>query len=326
VYDEVYDVLAESNELIKLVFPEKPIGVILSGYEVYNRFLAIPENYDWIGFDCYDNLFKACDDRSFVKLYKKLLDLMQDHQHLMAVPETWVQNDDMDRSDWPDVLLSRLRQHYELALNEPRFVAFIPFLWSFDSNIEVPGLGLNRFAELFDDGIDDRGTNFVFAVQDIGEQIKYGQPVLPNMAHSETEDIRQRPDSNIRGEIMSITEQGLVSAWAFEDALPHKNLRVQLRVHDDVGRIIYKSLPERTFIRDPNLIDDDYIGQTFVGLPAYRYQLPQEIMARKKARRLTVELIVYADGPDMRVGHISSQSFAEEEKTLPGVRRRSLRF
>jgi hypothetical protein len=146
------------------------------------------------------------------------------------------------------------------------------------------------------------------------------------MAHAETEDTRHRPDSDIRGEIMSITDSGLVSAWAFEYALPHKNLRVQLRVRDDRGRIIYKSGIERTFVHDPGLSDDNYIGQSFVGLPGYRYQLPQDVISQKKARRLAVELVVYADGPDMNIGYIFNENFAGNDRVVRGSRRESLRF
>ena len=321
VYDEVFADLTLANEAIKLVFPEKPIGVILSGYEVFNNFLAIPANYDWVGFDCYDSLFEACDDRSFVEHYRKLLDLMQPHQQLMAVPETWVQSHDMDQSDWPDVLQARLWHHYEIALNEPRFVAFIPFLWSFDANTEVPGLGLNRFPELFDDGVLDRGTAFVTAVKAIGEQVKNGQPVFPNMAWNETEVTIYRAPSNIRGQIMSITSQGVISAWAFEDALPHKNLRVQILVRDDAGINIYKSRPERTFIYDPLLERGDRIGKTFVGLPGYRHQLPSGVVQKSRTQRLMVELVIYADGIDRVTGTLRQASFGGGSRPPPGTRR-----
>jgi hypothetical protein len=321
VYDEVFADLTLANETIRLVFPDKPIGVILSGYEVFNRFLLIPANYDWIGFDCYDNLFEACDDRSFVEHYRKLLDRMQPHQQLIAVPETWVQNEDMDQPDWPDVLQARLWQHYEMALNEPRFVAFIPFLWSFDASTEVPGLGLNRFPELFDDGLLDRGTEFVNAVKTIGVQVKTGQPVFPNLAWDDTEATIFRPPSNIRGEIMSITSRGVVSAWAFEDALPHKNLRVQVLVRDQSGKDIYKSRPERTFVHDPTLEGKDRIGEPFIGLPGYRLQLPQSVVEQGKTRRLTVELVIFEDGAEMSIATARQTSFGGGSRPPPGVKR-----
>jgi len=320
VYEDVHEVLMQANSLIKLVFPEVPIGVILSGYEISHDFFSIPENYDWVGFDCYDNLFKGCDDRSFVRHYSQLLEHMQPHQQLMAVPETWVQNDDMGRASWPDVLMQRLRHHYEMALNEPRFIAFIPFLWSFDANAPVPGLGLNRVSELFDDGVENRGTALVNAVQDIGLQIKTGQHRFPNLAWHETEDSRHRPNSQIRGEIMSVTPQGLVSAWAFDNALPHKNLRVQVRVRDGRDRIVYKSAVERTFIDDPGLVADDKIGKRFIGLPGFAHQLPATFVTDYPARSLTVELLTLTDGAILEVGAVDSLPLSGEFKVRPDRR------
>jgi hypothetical protein len=112
VYEDIHEDLVHVNELVKLVFPETPIGVILSGYDLHHRFFSIPENYDWVGFDCYENLFKSCDDRSFVEHYRRLLNYMQPHQRLIAVPEAWAQHEDRNNADWAEVLLRRFRRHY----------------------------------------------------------------------------------------------------------------------------------------------------------------------------------------------------------------------
>jgi hypothetical protein len=308
VYAEIHAILLQVNALIKLVFPDKPIGVILSGHNLTHRFFSIPENYDWVGFDCYDNLFRSCEDRSFVQLYGRLIDFMQPHQKLMAVPETWVLNEHLNRSDWPDVLLSRLRHHYEIALNEPRFVAFVPFIWSFDADNETPGLGLNRFPELFDDGVHDRGTAFVDAVRRIGIEIKTGALEFPNMAYRETEDTVYRPPQGMRGAIMGVSGAGVVSAWAVDDALPHKNLRVQVIVRDAGGRLIHKAAPERTFIRDGELSRPEYIGSGIIGVHGYRYQIPRIVLEAYRGRRVQLDLVVYADGPAMALGHIHTVS------------------
>ena len=313
VYDEIHKSLTHLNELIKLVFPETPIGVILSGHSLSHRFFSIPENYDWVGFDCYSNLFDSCDNRSFVQHYAQLLENMQPHQRLMAVPETWVLNENLNRADWPDVLLSRLKHHYEIALNEPRFIAFIPFIWSFDANGDVPGLGLNRFPELFDDGVSNRGSVFVKQVKRIGRQIKRGVPRFPNMAYSQTEDSKHRPRSNARGEIMSINRRGLLSAWAFNDALPHKNLRVRIFVRDPQGKLIHKSSLTRTFIRDSELRQSNRIGRPFVGHHGYRYRLPGEVLQRYQGQTLKVELETYLDGKSMEIGHIYSMDYTTND-------------
>lgn len=320
VYEDVHEILVHANGLIKLVFADKPIGVILSGYDLFGRFFSIPENYDWVGFDCYGNLFRSCDDRSFTDQYKRLLDFMQPQQRLIAVPETWAWGDNLDRADWPDVLLSRFRHHYEMALNEPRFVAFIPFIWSLERDGNVSEKGLEGFAEIYDDGISNRGTAFVDYVRQVGQQIKGGTPEFPNMAWAETEDTGSRPAPGLRGEIMGITRQGLVSAWAFDDALPHKNLRVRVLIRDEAGRPLYKSGLERTFIRDPGLSQDGRIGRPFIGLHGYRYQLPRELLARHAGRKITVEMLTFADGPAAEVGYIHDRVF--QVKHPPGPVRR----
>jgi hypothetical protein len=282
VYKDIHRDLKRVNALIKLAFPDTPIGVILSGYELHHKFFSIPENYDWVGFDCYDNLFKACDDKSFVQTYRHLLDHMQPHQQLMAVAETWATNENLYRADWPAVLSRRLQHHYEIALNEPRFVAFIPFLWSFDADSETPGLGLNRFGELYDLGPDNAGSAFVELVKNIGMQIKQGEQQYPNLAWSETEDSLYRPASQVRGEILSISGSGVISAWTMDEALPHKNLRMRVLVRDPSGSLVHKSGLLRSNVDDTNLRSSQYFGKAFVGLHGFRYQLP-EVLLRDNA-------------------------------------------
>ncbi len=308
VYKDIHRDLKRVNALIKLVFPDKPIGVILSGHELFHKFFSIPENYDWVGFDCYENLFRACEDKSFEQSYRYLLDYMQPHQQLMAVPETWATSESLHRYDWPAVLSSRLQHHYEIALNEPRFVAFIPFLWSFDAEVETPGLGLNRFTELYDLGLDDAGTAFVDLVKDIGMQIKQGNQQYPNMAWEETENSPYRSASVIRGEIMSISRSGVISAWAIDAALPHKNLRVRVQVLNADGQVVHKSRMLRTNVDDGALRQGHYFGQGFVGLHGFRYQLPSNLWRDNSLNQeqvnsqamnlqgLRLELMVFGDG------------------------------
>lgn len=319
VYEDIHETLVQANSLVKLAFPDKPVGVILSGYDIFHRFFSIPENYDWVGFNCYADLFKACDDRSFVDFYQRLLDYMQPQQRLIAVPETWVQNNFLDRADWPDILLARLRHHYEIALNEPRFVAFVPFIWSFESDNEVPGVGLDRFPELFDNGLAQPGSRFVEEVLLIGQEIKHGVPIPPNLAWADTEDSPNRPAASWSGEIMSISGAGLVSAWAFSDALPHKNLRVQLRVRDSRGKLVYRTRTERTFIKDDALGEPGLIGRRTPGLHGYRHALPKALLSRFRGRMLNVELIVFEDGEALDVGHIHNQAWLPGRKAGPDV-------
>ena len=304
IYEEIHRDLVHLNSLIKLVFPEVPIGAILSGHELHHFFFSIPENYDWIGFDCYDDLFRGCADRSFIEHYTHLLEFMQPHQRLIAVPETWALNETLSRSDWPEILGQRLRHHYEIALNEPRFVAFIPFIWSFDADGETPGLGLNRFPELYDDGVNNAGTVFVDQVVDLGQQIKHRQYRFPDMAHQETEESPYRPQSDIQSEIISISEQGMVSAWALDTALPHKNLRVQIRVRDATGTLLYKTRTERTFVRNPAAAPWRPLEESLIGLHGYWVQLPLHIVDQSRRQSLDVELVTFADGLQRDTGPV----------------------
>jgi hypothetical protein len=308
VYEEVHRDLLQVNGIIELVFPDKPIGVILSGHDLHHRFFSIPANYDWVGFDCYDNLFRGCDDRSFVQHYRRLLDFMQPHQRLMAVPETWALGSNLDRADWPDVLMSRLRHHYEIALSEPRFIAFVPFIWSLDRGEDAPELGLEGFPEHYDDGLDNRGSALLEEVRSIGQQIKLGQPVYPNLAWSDSEDTPARPPESIRGGIIDINRDGELNAWAYDDALPHKNLRVQVLLRDARGELLHKSRAGRTFRSYPELAQPGLIGQPFIGLHGFAYRIPRQLLLAHQGETLQVELVSFTDGPERSIGHIHGAS------------------
>jgi hypothetical protein len=314
VYSDIYRDLSHVNELISRVFPEKKIGVILSGNELDHAFFSIPENYDWVGFDCYENLFHACEGRSFVQLYDHLLDHMQPHQKLMAVPQTWVDNGHKNQANWPDVLLQRFRQHYELALAEPRFVAFIPFIWSFDSDSKTPGVGFNRFPELFDDGTRDRGSYFVDQVKKVGTQVKNGKHRYPNMAYRTTENHPDRPDSEIRGEVLSVSKGGMVSAWAINNALAHKNLRVRLRVLDTKGAVQHETGFQRTFIKARDPSPAWYLGAHPVGVHGHRFRIPRQLIRDHHGENFEIEFNIYGDGKktDPVVSHYITFIVGEE--------------
>jgi hypothetical protein len=165
---------------------------------------------------------------------------------------------------------------------------------------------LNRFSEWYDDGASNRGTAFVNEVIDIGLQIKLGEFEFPNMALAETENSPYRPASGIRGEITGVNGRGLISAWAFDDALPHKNLRVRTRVRDMAGILIHKSGIHRTQTRDPALADLLEVDDPLLGLHGFQYQLPAYVVARAKRQAVEVEMTAYADGSPMETGAVSS--------------------
>jgi hypothetical protein len=178
-------------------------------------------------------------------------------------------------------------------------------------------MGLDRFPEWFDDGVSDSGTAFMEHVLQVGQQIKHGGIEFPNMAWGETEETPARPQSGVRGEIMSVTQRGLVSAWAFDDALPHKNLRVRLLIRNEAGELVYKSQPERTYVHDPDLRQSDRIGRASIGLHGYRYQLPYDVLARYGGQQLDIELVTYRDGAAGEIGHRFNAPFSPGYRLPP---------
>jgi hypothetical protein len=162
---------------------------------------------------------------------------------------------------------------------------------------------------LYDLGLDDAGTAFVNLVKDIGLQVKQGVQQYPNLAWYETEDHPQRAPSSIRGEVMSISDGGVLSAWAVDDALPHKSLRMRVLVRNPAGEVVHKSAFVRSNVDDPGLREQNRIGKAFVGLHGFRYQLPSGLLKDNRLRNdpeglepayghnLVVDLLVYSDGP-----------------------------
>ncbi len=303
VYDDIFEDLERVNAKLKLVFPEKPIGVILSGLELHHRFFRIPESYDWVGFDCYDNLFEACEGRSFMQLYGRLLANMTPEQRLIAVPETWALDRHLERDDWPDRLGQRLAHHWEIVMAEPRFVAVVPFLWSFDSSAETPGIGMNRFEETWDWRTAGAGSRFLGQLIELGLQIKEGAPRYPNLAWRDTEAHPARQETPETGTILDVTADGLVTARALDPALPHKNLRVQLTLEDGQGRLLYRSTLRRTDLALPLTVSDTPEDGLLPGTHGIAWELPPALLAGYARENLTVVLSVFSDGPDALLAH-----------------------
>ena len=309
VYDDIYADLERVLEPLQVAFPEIPRGVILSGLELHHRFFRIPERYDWVGFSCYANLFDACEGRSFVQLYGRLLANMTSTQRLMAVPETWALSGDTARDDWPETLTRRLRHHWEMVMAEPRFVAVIPFLWSFDAPTATPGIGLDRFPATWDEGTAGAGTAFLEAVLDIGRQVRDGSAAYPDLAWSETEDHPARPDATEEGRILAIGTDGLVRVQALDRALPHKNLRVQLRLLDDDGRLLASSPRVRTDEALPLAVRDWPEDGLLLGTHGYSWQIPAPLLGGHAGRALEIELLTWADGLDGVIAHRTVRPF-----------------
>lgn len=298
--------LASINHDIKALFPGIPIGVILNHREVSRSGLIIPASYDWIGMDCYQSLWD-CDGKPMTALYTRMLERMTPEQMLMAVPETWVRYKDFERRDYESAaayerrkkrmvsrLQKRLMHHYEIALSEPRFVAFIPFLWSMESapgQPENPGFGVDQFAERFPDG----GEGFVNSLLRISKQIKLGKQRYPNLSMEQTEPHLFRPANHYQGGILNIDNRGMVSAWSKNVALPHKNLRMQVVVYQD-GAEIYASRLKRSFIQTSEHSEGwDWTWPSRLGIHGYRHRIPGFIRKQVSDQEVEVALRIYGD-------------------------------
>ncbi|MEE4174917.1 MAG: hypothetical protein V2I57_11760 [Xanthomonadales bacterium] len=300
VYDEIFADLTRVNEHLETVFPEIPIGAILSGLELHHRFFRIPESYDWVGFSCYDNLFEACEGRSFVQHYGRLLANMTPEQRLMAVPETWARNGHLERDDWPERLGQRLAHHWEIVMAEPRFVAVVPFLWSFEAAGETPGIGMDRFGETWDERTDGAGSRFLTQLIEVGLQVKEGTARYPNLDWHETEPHPARAETPETGQILAVSADGRVTAQALDPALPHKNLRTRLSLEDGQGRLLYRSPVRRTDLALALPVRDTPENGVLPGTHGIEWTLPPALVAGYAGEDLTLVLTVFADGPGVR--------------------------
>ncbi|MEM1113177.1 MAG: hypothetical protein AAGI11_14795 [Pseudomonadota bacterium] len=290
---------------LKTLFPGKPVGVIYGAGEIFRDDFRVSESYDWVGFNCYDNLWD-CKGRPITSYYSKLLEVLTPEQMLIAVPETWMKYSDYEREFWESRdawekrierdarnLRKRLRHHYEIALSEPRFVAFIPFIWSMDApegRPENSGFGVDRFAEFF----PQTGAAFVNTLTDIGRQIKHSDYVYPNLTYRQTEFSFSRPESSISGEVFDVSGRGKISAWAIDSALSHKNLRMQVAIYSE-GELLYLSKPKRSFIRDAQISSQHARRLPALSTHGYRHKLPRDIFKQVRGQPIQLELRVLPD-------------------------------
>jgi hypothetical protein len=228
---------------------------------------------------------------------------MTPEQRLIAVPETWALDRHLDRDDWPERLGRRLAHHWEIVMAEPRFIAVVPFLWSFDATTATPGIGMNRFGETWDDRTDGAGSRFLGQLIELGLQVKDGELRYPNLAWNETEAHPARQETPETGRILDVTSDGLVTAQAVDPALPHKNLRVQLTLEDGEGRLLYRSVLRRTDLALPMTVSDTPEDGLLPGTHGVAWELPPALLAGYARESLTVVLSVYSDGPDAVLAH-----------------------
>jgi hypothetical protein len=310
---QIYSELLMVNQELGELFPDIPLGVIFGSREVVRSGFKIPDSYDWISFDCYQNMYD-CRGEPFTHYYSVLLENMTDEQFLMAVPQSWVKYSDYEQNNWePDFLYEqrldgmvkglkkRLRHHYELALSEPRFIAFIPFIWSLEPAPGKPDtgdFGADRFEAMFMNG----GKAFLNLLLDTGEQIQAGSYDYPNLSRNQTEFSFYRPPNRYTGDILDISETGIISAWSWNKTLPHKSLRMQVVVYSNEQEI-YRSGIRRSFILDHSLSFRRSPNLPVIGVHGYRHRLPQDILDQVIDNGADVTIRIYGDRASLSEYH-----------------------
>ncbi|MEH6587043.1 MAG: hypothetical protein V7720_10800 [Halioglobus sp.] len=297
--------IAQLNHDVSELFPETPIGVIFNHREIVRKGFTVPESYSWIGFDCYASLYD-CKGKPFTSLYSDLLKKMSSEQKLIAVPESWMRYRDYQRKDLETSnayqlrkkfmirnLERRLRHHYEIALSEPRFVAFVPFLWSMEAaegQEQSSGFGVDQFDRRFPEG----GAEFRQMLMKIGGEITRGNYTYPNMSLKQTEPNLRRPWNGYEVEILDISETGVISAWSVNRALPHKSLRMQVVIQSE-GQDVYVSKLKRSFILDRSLQSGVARSLPGLGVHGYRHSLPKSVVGKLRGKTAIVSVRAYGD-------------------------------
>jgi hypothetical protein len=242
---------------------------------------------------------------------------MTPEQRLIAVPEAWVTHEEAGLADFPVILGQRLRLHYEMALSEPRFIAFIPFLWSFEAPEAVPGMGLDRFPELYDRGDYTPGSDFVNELLAMGKSIKAGTTIYPNLSWFETE-ADSRPGGIIYGELAPLGADGMLRGVVIDQALPHKNLRYRLVVETPDGTLLHKTRMKRTDQPVSMVVPDSPEDGLLMGTHGFSVSLPEALWKSHSGKDIRVTLISYADGPGAIRAHQHELIFSLERNEATG--------
>jgi F5/8 type C domain len=124
--------LGTVNAAISAKFPNIPIAVIFNHAQVRPN-LIIPAGFDWIGFDCYGD-WNNCAGHSIPWYLSTLKSKLTTGQKLFLVPDVAIDHPKPAVADPPPlkeqlIIVNRLDRYYALALNEPRVIGLVPFMW-----------------------------------------------------------------------------------------------------------------------------------------------------------------------------------------------------
>ena len=110
----------------------------------------------------------------------------------------------------------------------------------------------------------------------------------------QTEDSFWRPRNVYEADILGVSESGVISAWSFNHALPHKSLRMQVAI--SLGdEEIYTSRIKRSFILDRSLQSESDPKLPGLGIHGYRHHLPRQLRQDLEGEVATLHLRVWGD-------------------------------
>jgi hypothetical protein len=130
-YGYMGEQLRTVNRVLKSLFPTIPIAVIITTEAINSPEVRVPENYDWVGFDCYGSWVQCQESGSIPSLYARMLAKLKPHQKTMVIADANIR--EHAGSEEQRQLANRAGLYFNLAASDPRVIAFIPFIYqSFD--------------------------------------------------------------------------------------------------------------------------------------------------------------------------------------------------
>ena len=122
--------LATVNAAISAKFPDIPIAVTFNHAQVTPS-LVIPAGFDWVGFDCYQD-WDNCAGHPIPWYLSTLKSKLTTGQKLFLLPDVAIahpKGQTPPKLQQQFTIVNRLDRYYALALNEPRVIGLVPFMW-----------------------------------------------------------------------------------------------------------------------------------------------------------------------------------------------------
>lgn len=220
-HEEIYRNLTKVNEIVKKDLPNLPTVLVFGSTEVHAGMLMPPA--DWVGLDCYGNVYNCVDDRGRSMSIKAFHDIlksrMHPHQKIILFPQAfrW----DKPGSEWnisDEAVANQVDYYRKMVGEEPRVVGVFPYLWQ-DSDIM---------------GYKVHGTSSLPITR-----AKF-QELASYLAALSQEPTQPNQDKVPEGYFDDVTSDGLLTGWAVDMDAPDKSIDVHIYIDGDfrTGKII----------------------------------------------------------------------------------------